>query len=85
MISMILPSDSVGRSSSVSAVDLLSTTAVSNFSSVGSVSPGIEKLIKLMLLYFCIKRIIINQPVLRQSGEKSIGSESVMMSFQGWN
>ena len=25
------------------------------------------------------------QPVLRQSGEKSIGSESVMMSFQGWN
>ena len=25
------------------------------------------------------------KPVLRQSGEKSIGSESVMMSFQGWN
>ena len=62
MISMILPSDSVGRSSSVSAVDLLSTTAVSNFSWVWSVLP-----------------------VLRQSGEKSIGSESVMMSFQGWN
>ena len=25
------------------------------------------------------------KPVFRQSGEKSIGSESVMMSFQGWN
>ena len=39
MISMILPRDSVGRSSSVSALDLLSTSAVSNFSSV---SPGME-------------------------------------------